>query len=427
MQKLTTCLLLLLFELASCTAQSDAQRLQMLMKHFEQQYAELQIPRPTLSYETMLSNLGSAQLLQQQEVFFKQIQQDLGTVQVAQLPSTLRMEYWIMHYESVLHLERIKLAKAFISGKHSIHDKGIFHIENGKAWYSYLIKSWTSADWSPEQIVAYGYEEIAKIKQEMQEIENSTADFFKQLRSGQFLTTDSDEVRRSCYQAKEKVQQHLTQYFPDFPNLPELQIAQGTNPAMAQVPGYYNNNTFYYVLFDQPFDLRKVDWLYIHEGCPGHHFQISYEATIDVPDYRNGLAYSGFREGWAAYVENLGQQVGLYQTPFHYYSKWEWDIIRSVRLVLDVGINYYGWTDEQSLAEWQKHIQGRDDIGMREIRRMRRWPAQVLTYKVGDQIIQQIRDQLRQKEGADFDLKAFHTTLLSQRSIPVQLIPKLFS
>lgn len=168
--------------------------------------------------------------------------------------------------------------------------------------------------------------------------------------------------------------------------------------------------------------LRQSDWLFIHEGNPGHHFQLNYESVVDVPAYRANLNYFGFREGWAAYVEDLGREVGLYQTPYHYYSKWEWDLIRSVRLILDVGINNQGWTDETALTEWKKHITGKDGIGIREIKRMRRWPAQVLSYKAGARAFQIAREHAQIKAGENFNLKEFHSNILSKRSIPVQLL-----
>lgn len=401
---------------------ADEAKLKATMAFFATQYSDLNIPRLTLSYETALTNLNSLNTLKKQQNFFDQLKTKLDAINPGEVPKELRIEYDILRYEQAINEERINLSMPFVENKHEVTDKGIYHVKNGKAWYQFLVKHWTSGNMSPEAIALYGQAEVDRIKQEMKKIETSVPDFFKIHHSDKFLTNDQQLIQEEFYKAKKTVDQHLSHYFPGFERLPEVRITQGTNNAMVQVPAYYNNNTFYYNLFDQPFDLRQIDWLFIHEGNPGHHFQLNFETTIDVPAYRSNLSYGGFREGWAAYVENLGQEVGLYQTPYHYYSKWEWDLIRSVRLILDVGINYFGWTDAEAMKEWKKHIEGKDDIGQREITRMRRWPAQVLTYKVGAKAIREARQAAQLSQGDHFDLKVFHTKLLSRSSIPVQLI-----
>ncbi|HMH20681.1 MAG TPA: DUF885 family protein, partial [Puia sp.] len=182
---------------------------------------------------------------------------------------------------------------------------------------------------------------------------------------------------------------------------------------------YYDNNTFYYNLFDKPYNTRQVDWLFIHEAVPGHHYQSSLRDQSNGSSIQRLFWYSGFAEGWAAYTEELGRQLGLYTTPYAELGKWEWDIVRSVRVPLDVGLNYYGWTDEQALAFWKKNIRNQDDIAMREINRMRRWPAQVVTYKYGALQIMHWKEELQRKEGKDFDIRRFHDRLLRQGNLPL--------
>ena len=159
----------------------------------------------------------------------------------------------------------------------------------------------------------------------------------------------------------------------------------------AQVPAYYaeTRSTFYYNYFDKPFNNRQVAWIYMHEAIPGHHYQIKFEEQLEKSKIKNLFFYSGYREGWAAYVEELIHDFGTYTTKYDELGKWEWDIIRSVRVSMDVGLNYYGWSDAEALQFWQQHIKGQDAIAQREIGRMKRWPAQVITYKYGaNQILQ---------------------------------------
>jgi uncharacterized protein (DUF885 family) len=132
--------------------------------------------------------------------------------------------------------------------------------------------------------------------------------------------------------------------------------------------------------------------------------------------------YMGLAEGWGAYTEELGKQLGIYKTPYDELGKWEWDIVRSVRVPLDVGLNYYGWTDEQALAFWKKNIRNQDDIALREIARMRRWPAQVVTYKYGALQILHWRDELQKKQGDKFNIRDFHARVLDHGSLPLFMV-----
>ena len=130
--------------------------------------------------------------------------------------------------------------------------------------------------------------------------------------------------------------------------------------------------------------------------------------------------YSGFVEGWGAYVEYLGKDLGVYKTIYDEYGKWEWDLIRSVRVTLDVGINYYGWSDDKAISFWKTHIPNLDDIGWREIARIKRWPAQVVTYKYGAHTFLQLLKEAKKRD--EFEFLAFHTKLLKYGDIPISIL-----
>src|SRR5690606_19636308 len=151
------------------------------------------------------------------------------------------------------------------------------------------------------------------------------------------------------------------------------------------------------------YNVRCMDWLYMHEAIPGHHLQHTY-GTSD-----NGYFYFGNAEGWACYVEDLGESLGLYTDPYKLLGKEEWNLVRSARLVMEVGNHYHGWGYEKAMAYWKENIRGQDQIADREIKRITRWPGQALCYKVGAVTIQRIIAQKR-KEG--MSLQQAHTFLL---------------
>ncbi len=397
-----------------------------LIKTYEENSLLLGSSDPVLSYKSYLRSLGSESILDKQRTFFSQMREEILSIDPVDLSKPEVLEYHILKHEVHINLERIALAIPFVVNKNKVDNKGIWHIENGAEWYRHLVKFWTSSDYTPSEIAQYGKLEIARIKARMKTIESSFNNFQQLRNDPKNFSQSTTEIELAINRVKMDMQDAMEEHFPTFKKLPNLRVARGTNSALKQTPGYYADNTFYYNLFDEPFDLSQIDWMLIHEGNPGHHFQVSYEDAVTVPPHRRSITYSGFREGWAAYVETLGYQMGLYSTAIKEYSWLEWELIRSTRLILDVGINFYGWTDKQALREWKKHIADKDNIGIREIKRMRNWPAQVLTYKVGARAILELQQAEMNRKGDSFSLKDFHTRLLSNRSIPVKLLGLLF-
>lgn len=127
-------------------------------------------------------------------------------------------------------------------------------------------------------------------------------------------------------------------------------------------------------------------------------------------------------ERTGAYAEDLGNDLSMYDDIYQQLGKWEWDLVRSARLVLDVGLNYEGWTRKQALAFWHQNIRNQDDIAEREIDRMLRWPAQVISYKVGEQEILRLKKQAQDSEGEDFDIRKFHMQVLEHGSLPLDVL-----
>lgn len=407
---------------------SDAS-FRQLRDNFTEGYADLAIPGLQLGYRGLFDNIADSAGLVRQRAFFADMEPRYFAIDPLQLSDSLLLDYHLLGYELRLNAQRMALESRFVAERPKITDAGIFHQPNGREWYRYLVRRWTSVDISPEELFAFGEEEVRKIQAEIAAIRrqlklDSTA-FYREINDKRFFLTDQAEIERRFRESRAIVNKHLHKFFPKA-DIPEVRIARGTNEALAQAPGYYSqqDTTFYYNLFDHPFNHRMVDFLYLHEGAPGHHYQGWYARWLARSDFRRLFWYSGYSEGWGAYIEHLGDRVGLYRTPYDWLGKWEWDLVRSVRVPLDVGINYYGWTDEEALAYWKKHVANQDEIAMREIHRMRRWPVQIHTYKVGGAIL---LDRLREAQAAAgdrFDWVAFHRRILDTGPIPMELLRK---
>lgn len=389
-------------------------------------YKSLNLPDLDLSYVSNLQNIGTAAQVKKQLTFFTAIQSALPAYSFSQLSPSQQTDYALIKYETGLNLQRLALEQQWLQHPPAkIPDGGIITVPNGKAWYAYFLKRWISDDVTPDQLYQFGLGEVARVKGHIEAIRQQTGlsedAFYAHLNDPSFFITDTLEIERELKHTKAIIYSNLPKLF-SITKIPALTIERGTNRALVQTPGYYNNNTFYYNYFDKPYNNRQIDWLFIHEAVPGHHYQNSIVAQTKVSAVQQLFFYYGFAEGWGAYTEELGKQLGVYKTPYSELGKWEWDIVRSVRVPLDVGLNYYGWTDQQALDFWKKNIRGQDDIAPREIARLRRWPAQAITYKYGALQILHWKDSLQKTEGKNFDIKDFHNRVLNHGSLPIFMV-----
>ncbi|MDW3191030.1 MAG: DUF885 domain-containing protein [Cytophagales bacterium] len=404
-------ILIFLIQVLSGTAQT----IDDLRDQWEESWPELKIPTLQLAYQNFLNQHLEAKTLKEQNTFFQSMASQLDKIDLNVIGRKDRLDWKIMNYETSLNLQRLQLIKAT---QGHFQEGGVFHGPNGKRWYTYLIKHWTSTDITPEEVTAYGWSEVKRVKSAMKKLQAEND-------INRAYTDEEQDVEQAFSDYEQFLEKQVWSIVPHW-FMPDLKIRRGSNANLKQVPGYYGGNVLSYNLFDDPFDLSQIDWLYLHEGIPGHHFQINSESRADIPGYRSRISYSGYREGWAAYVEELAQEQGWYTGPAQRFSQMEWDLIRSTRLILDVGLNYEGWTDEKAMEVWQSIISDADHIGKREIARMRRWPAQVLTYKIGTKTILDTRAKALGGDNSNKALRAFHSKLLSKGSIPMALVPQLF-
>jgi uncharacterized protein (DUF885 family) len=158
----------------------------------------------------------------------------------------------------------------------------------------------------------------------------------------------------------------------------------------------------------------------MHEGSPGHHLQsVVRRNNKENSPLQNEFFYFGNAEGWACYIEDHGKELGLYENPYTYLGKWEWDLVRSARLVMEVGIHYYGWSFDKAKDYWKENIKGQDEIADREIKRITNWAGQALCYKVGALTIQKI---ISEKLTKGEDLKKAHELFLVYSDVPLQVL-----
>lgn len=423
-------IIVLLFSFTACINHSKdkSSEWEIITEQFVKDYKRLKLPPIQLSFVDNIGLIKTIDSVLVQERLFHTLEKRILAVNKSQLKEEQMLEYDLLLYECKLNNDRIALEKDWLNKDRNskVLNTRIFEIPNGKNWYRYFLKKWVDIETNPDEIFALGVKEITKVKQRMKAIQvNSGMDsitFKKHLKDRTFFYTDLQEVANAFSNIKDRVSEKLPTLFPYLDRVIDVKIEKGTNKQLAQVPGFYKDKTMFYNYFNNSFNKRQVGWLYIHEAMPGHHYQLQVQESLDRSNIQQLFKYRGVGEGWAAYIEELGTEIGAYQNIYDELGKWEWDIIRSVRVVLDVGLNYYGWSDTKALEFWQQHIKEQDDIAEREIKRMKRWPAQVITYKYGSNKILQWKSKLEKQ--SDFQLKEFHRSILKNGMLPYSILEK---
>ncbi|MFT5843839.1 MAG: hypothetical protein ACI80L_002641, partial [Pseudohongiellaceae bacterium] len=182
--------------------------------------------------------------------------------------------------------------------------------------------------------------------------------------------------------------------------------------------------TFYAHLIDmRAASIFRLENLAYHEGVPGHHMQISIQQELEnIPRFRTAKGYTAFSEGWGLYAEYLGKEMGFYNDPYAEFGRLSGEIWRAVRLVVDTGIHAQQWSQEQAV-DYALENSARPEPSVRsEIRRYFNNPGQATAYKIGMLKIQEVRTKAENALGDDFDIRAFHDTVLGSGQLPMAVL-----
>jgi len=163
--------------------------------------------------------------------------------------------------------------------------------------------------------------------------------------------------------------------------------------------------------------------LTLHEAAPGHHTQNALALEQgEQPDFRRNDYISAFGEGWALYAEKLGMEMGIYETPYQNFGRLTYEMWRACRLVIDTGVHAKGWSRDQALAYLTDNTALSIHEITTEVDRYISWPAQALSYKLGEYTITQLRRRAEAELGAEFDIRDFHDFILALGSVPLDVL-----
>jgi uncharacterized protein (DUF885 family) len=316
-------------------------------------------------------------------------------------------------------------------------DDGLWQFPKGDDYYAYLLRHYTTTSLTPDEIHELGKQDLEGIHGEMRAIfdqlgypqDESLGELFDRVATDGGLVAGADVI--ATYEAIiDRAEQNLDTAFDIRPQA-DLVVVESPIKGMyvsgaldGSRPGAFHAG---------PGDTREAYYamptLAYHEAIPGHHFQIALAQETDLPSFRNSVSFLGYTEGWALYAEQLASELGWYEDdPFGDLGRLQAEAFRAARLVVDTGIHAKGWTFDQALDYFVENTGfesgGPVDPGI-QIARYIVWPGQSTAYKIGMMRMLELRQRAVDGLGDQFDLKAFHNLVLSNGSMPLELLERV--
>jgi prolyl oligopeptidase len=316
---------------------------------------------------------------------------------------------------------------------------GLSDLPNGEAWYEYQARQFTTTKMTPDEIHRLGLSEVKRIRDEMQQViakvefEGSFQDFLEFLRTDpQFYFDNPDELYTEYLATSKRIDPELVKLFGKLPRTPygvkpiPDSIAPDTTTAYYSRPAADGSRAgIYWVNLYKP-EVRpkyEIEVLSVHEAMPGHHLQIALQQELPgLPMFRRFMGFTAFVEGWGLYSEDLGYDLGLYKDPYSKFGALTYEMWRAVRLVVDTGIHYKGWTRQQAIDFFKDNAAKTEHDIVNEIDRYISMPGQALAYKVGQLKMRALRADAERRLGDKFDIRAFHDELLGGGALPLDIL-----
>jgi uncharacterized protein (DUF885 family) len=310
-------------------------------------------------------------------------------------------------------------------------------LPDGQKRYENDIYARTTTHLTPDEIHQLGLREIDRIQAEMTLIAKKEgfadlASFRASLKTNpKYIPTSSDQILDAFRHYIAQMEPKLPKLFTLLPKspvtveaIPAFQAAAATHYVTGTPDGKRPGRV---VVATSNFAERSLiddEAIAYHEGIPGHHMQLSVQQQLaGLPKFRlHGLGFNAYIEGWALYAEQLGKEVGFYQDPVSDYGRLSSELFRAVRLVVDTGIHSKGWTRDQVVDFFRKSGAVDEPTIQSETDRYIAWPAQALSYKLGQLKFRELRERAKRELGPKFDIRSFHDEMLDGGTLPLDLL-----
>ena len=316
---------------------------------------------------------------------------------------------------------------------------GLKALPDGAAWYAFNARSNTTTDFTPEQIHQIGLDEVARIHGEMRKVikelrfRGDLKKFFHFLDTDKRFEFESEAELLAYYEnLRGKLMAGAPKLFSTMPKAGfEIRPVEAFRNKSAAGGSYMipsedgtRPGIFYVNTYDLP---SRKTWdaedLFLHEAIPGHHFQLALQQELTgIPKFRRFGGSTAFIEGWGLYAESLGKELGVYQDPYDYFGYLQNELWRAIRLVVDTGLHAKGWSRQQVISYMLANSAQSETQAISEAERYMAIPGQALAYKMGELKIKELRKRAELALGTAFDIRAFHTEVLKDGSVPLDVL-----
>jgi len=318
---------------------------------------------------------------------------------------------------------------------------GLSAMKGGAVLYDKMVRDTTTLPLTANEVHQVGLKEVTRIKAGMEQVRQEVGfkgtlpEFFEHLRTDpKFKMPTREALTQGYYDIGKKVDALLPQYFSTIPKAkleirpydPVIEKLQAGGSYQQGTPDGSRPGVFYFNAYDLPSRTTPgMTTLYLHEGSPGHHFQISLAQENEaLPPFMRFGGNTAYVEGWALYAETLGYEMGFYKDPYQRMGTLDDEMLRAMRLVVDTGIHSKGWTREQAIKYMLDNSSMGETDAKNEVERYIAIPSQAVAYKIGALTIQRLRKKAEAELGSKFDIKDFHAQVLMTGSLPLPILEK---
>ena len=316
-------------------------------------------------------------------------------------------------------------------------EAGIWSLPDGATRYAAMVKRSTTTDLTPEEIHQIGLKQVADLETQMLAVARKLG--YKDLKT---LNADVDKDPKLHAHSRRQILDLYRTYTDTmwaqlpaaFGRLPKakLEVLPIEEFHEKEASTHYNQGApdgsrpGHVMVNTSDFEHRKlltIESTAYHEGVPGHHMQISIAQEVpEIPPFRQQAFYGAYIEGWGLYSEKLAKEMGFYKDPYSDYGRLQDEMLRAIRLVVDTGFHYKHWTRQQVVDYFHAHSDVDEPDVQSETDRYIAWPAQALSYKIGQLKILELRARARKQLGDKFDLRAFHDEVLGAGALPLNVL-----
>ena len=320
-------------------------------------------------------------------------------------------------------------------------DVGVGRYPGGDRFYRFLVRRHTGLDLTPQQIHEIGLAEVSRLERALDDVRRqagfngSLAEFRTFLKTDRrFFPTTPEQMGEALMAAARRIEPKLAEWFGTRPKAPYgvRRLSPALEPVMTY--GFYQRPTpqepgGYYMFNGSKLEERSMlnaAALSYHELVPGHHFQVALtQENPRLSAFRKNVAYTAFLEGWGEYASDLAGDMGMYTDPYDRAGRLSMDLFLSTRLVVDTGMNALGWSRDRAMDYMRAHtFESETQIRTETLRYSADMPGQALAYKMGSRTIRELRERMRERLGARFDVRRFHEAVLMHGSMPLGVLER---